>query len=1679
MQVVVSTVAAASSTATTSTLAGASGVVNAEGLSSLALGVDVTQVSEYIRSGNDLLIVLENGEIITVNGYFAAAVPPDLYLMDGLEAVEAGMEGAIEGAVHPQFSQVANMAADPAVSAMAQASVATGSVSGGLIAGGLAVAAGAGAAIAVSSSDDDDDSVDSGGEPPEAPPVEQPLTLSNLSVLQNEDGSLKISGLATPGTVAHITLSDGTQVDSYVGDDGMFTVVWTPDNTSLPNGMITVHISDGERTSEPGTIDYVDTLAPEAPVIAHLLTDAGMLAEGVATADTTVGLTGTGEVGATITLYAGNGALIGQTSVADDGRWTFDYTGEALEDGFYSVTAVQTDVNGNASGQSESFDFTVDTTSPAALNFEMTDTLGTETGLVGEGDTTDDPRPQITGTAEPGARITMLLNGAPFATTMAHEITGEWEIALEQDIPAGTHNVTFMQTDAAGNSSPVSAQSFTRSNNSPDIDENSGTTGAVSELVAGDPGEGTDTHTATGSIGFNDHDRSDEHIVAIAENGINYLGDLTASVNGETGAIDWTFTVNDVALTYLGEGETRNQTYTLTLDDQNGATDTVDITVTMTGSNDAPVVSASSVLSGALTDPGTIEYVSSADENGILSVTAKLTPEIGATLLDLVRNGEGDFNSVFTSVINDLGGDRALAIAMVWDTVNRAYYDSSLTDPQKDYVNEASARTGIAYASYLKAGGTPLVDVIAQYKPDDDDANDTPERVQTLHDNLLGNIIGTVIAGRFDDPLESELIAAVETIDPDFLTRVYASGNEGTESTKGVQALEFDIEHGIAPTVTGKVSAIDPDASGSVESYSVGESEGTYGALTIDSDTGEWIYLLDTDGAMTSALAEGETAQDVFTVTVTDDQGATTETQIAITVTGSNDAPVLDVASAIDDSLQFNSQDDLDDPAWRGGSWGDINIVNPGDAGYIETPDGTAHGLISPASYFGPYNFFDAYRYEWTGGWIVETSVYLDTNWQDGEGFDYTSAAWGSDATHQRDFVFHVLKDNGGLYISGNNNAGWSPTPSIVTGPSAHNYEIVDSGWYTLQHLFYEQDGYLAVDLNLVDASGNILFTETRTNTTQDGIENIGSNGYSWFTYSTVADGLAIDGIDLNLTGVQPGVREMSDGAEGEGVTMLTSSGSIAYSDADSGDSHTVSISANGEDYYGALTAVVNAGNGTVDWHFEVLDADIEFLDNGVNMTQSYTLTLMDSEGGVDTTEVLVTLRGRNDAPEISGETSGAIMQVGDLAGVNEADADGGLTTDVTISGATLAAWSATLADPDPVKFATFYSSLLEDTGNDVALAIATAWDMQDAAYADQANGTPEINTNGVYIGVEYAQYLEGGGSPLLGVTAKYTPDNGDAGVSPQRVQSLHDNLLGNISGGAFTLTRFVTQDIIDELKAYVADNTSTSIANALGVPNDPAVDGRPYISGNENEDDTAGRSWDSANGYGAVATGQLIATDIDDGHSITWSVADSNGTYGTLMIDDSGKWTYVLDTESSATRALGLNGQGSDTFTVIAEDDFGLEDQVEVTVTVNGNYQMQVVTGDDDDRIVITQDGFEHILAGGGTDTLVLADDGIDIDFTQLSETQVMGIEIIDMDNGGANTLTFDASDIIALLQSSETGDLYIAGDDQDNVALSSGFAKQGASQVIDEVSYALYSNGSIQLHIDDDIDVAVAAGV
>ena len=112
---------------------------------------------------------------------------------------------------------------------------------------------------------------------------------------------------------------------------------------------------------------------------------------------------------------------------------------------------------------------------------------------------------------------------------------------------------------------------------------------------------------------------------------------------------------------------------------------------------------------------------------------------------------------------------------------------------------------------------------------------------------------------------------------------------DGTVTKTGSQddVLNDDTDADDSATLT--VTAIQPSGGSSSDvtsgtTYNDGtQSTGTYGTLTIGAD-GSYTYTADQDAA--DALDDGETLTDVFTYTVTDENGATTTATITITVNG-------------------------------------------------------------------------------------------------------------------------------------------------------------------------------------------------------------------------------------------------------------------------------------------------------------------------------------------------------------------------------------------------------------------------------------------------------------------------------------------------------------------------------------------------------------------------------------------------------------------------------------------------------------------------------------------------------------------------------------------------------------------------------------------------------------------------
>ena len=94
-------------------------------------------------------------------------------------------------------------------------------------------------------------------------------------------------------------------------------------------------------------------------------------------------------------------------------------------------------------------------------------------------------------------------------------------------------------------------------------------------------------------------------------------------------------------------------------------------------------------------------------------------------------------------------------------------------------------------------------------------------------------------------------------------------------------------------------------------------------------------------------------------------------------------------------------------------------------------------------------------------------------------------------------------------------------------------------------------------------------------------------------------------------------------------------------------------------------------------------------------------------------------------------------------------------------------------------------------------------------------------------------------------------------------------------------------------------------------------------------------------------ATGKLTAVDSDSHATLLWSVVNSGaGTYGTLAIDATGKWTYNLNNSAANVQSLAAGEKASDVFTVKVTDNHGVTATQTVKVKVIGTDDAPVIAG-------------------------------------------------------------------------------------------------------------------------------------
>ena len=248
------------------------------------------------------------------------------------------------------------------------------------------------------------------------------------------DNTPTLQGIATPN--AQIVVSRiGTGVD-----DGVTTAdasgAWSfAYGSPLADGQhyFVARLNNGQNNLSAPFAIQIDTAAPAAPVIEAVLSDGagGLIAYGTAGA----GL----QVQAAIVGTGASGSAVADAS----GRWTIALTGASLSATSYTVSALAIDVAGNNSVAAQRV---VDLSSAAPALASAVD----DTGLLGSDRITSDRNLTLTGTAAPGATVTVYRLGTGVLGTATADGSGAWSFVYAPTLADGTYKFTAFAGNSAG-----------------------------------------------------------------------------------------------------------------------------------------------------------------------------------------------------------------------------------------------------------------------------------------------------------------------------------------------------------------------------------------------------------------------------------------------------------------------------------------------------------------------------------------------------------------------------------------------------------------------------------------------------------------------------------------------------------------------------------------------------------------------------------------------------------------------------------------------------------------------------------------------------------------------------------------------------------------------------------------------------------------------------------------------------------------------------------------------------------------------------------------------------------------------------------------------------------------------------------------------------------------------------
>ncbi|SEI23750.1 VCBS domain-containing protein [Tardiphaga sp. OK245] len=1178
----------------------------------------------------------------------------------------------------------------------------------------------------------------------------------------------------------------------------------------------------------------------------------------------------------------------------------------------------------------------------------------------------------------------------------------------------GTITDTFTYTVRDPSGATDTAQLTITINGANDAPVATDDTGSATEK--GGVSNGSGGVTATGNVRTNDGDVDNTTSSLVistvrtgGEAGTGTAGTVGSSLAGQYGSLklnsdgSYTYTVTETNSTVqaLNVGQSVTETFTYTVRDAGGLTDTAQLVITINGANDAAVITGN--VTGSVTEA---------------SGVANATPGI--------PTATGDLNA--TDV------DNAATFA-VQSNVTTSYGTFSIGADGAWTYNLNNANSTV---QGLNNGGT-LHDLITVTT-----ADGTSKQIDVT---INGANDAAVVSSATVNLTETNSAASISTTGSLTITDVDNAATFVAQNNVNGTYGKFSITTGGAWTYTAS-SAHDEFQVGQTytDTFSVSAADGTQTSVTIKiAGTNDAPVLTVTNGVsddigdgFQSGGYTGSTGSPNLWTTNWTEVGETSGNDIQIrTVSGNSYVRLgdsdggntslqrtLDLSGTSSATLTFKYQrvglDDSNDQVFVQVSTDGVNFTqiavigggNFNDSGFLSTSIDLS-GYISSATTIrfvassgldnNEYVYIDdvniAYTREPTftenGSAVAIVSDAGLTDVDDANMASATVSLTNKQAGDQL-LINSTLLSNGATGSIGGVNYSVMETAGAITitfsgSASKAAYEVA------IEAVKYASS---SENPSTVDRTFQIVVNDGHDNS------NTGTAVVHVIAVNDAPVGVNDTGAATEKGGVNNGTggsnatgNVLTNDTDAETPAALVVSTIRTGTEAGTGTAGTVGSSLNG--LYGSLK--LNS-DGTYTYTINETNSTVQALNVGGTLTDTFTYTVKDPSNLTDTAQLVITINGANDAAVISGTTTGSVTEAGGLnnATTGSPSATGTLIdTDVDNTVNTFTAVTTATATAHGYGTYTMSSggvwTFTLDNTNTTVQGLTSGQTLTETFTVQTVDGTSQVVTvtiNGaddtaVISGTASGDVTEG---VTLNATGTLTVVDPDAGQSAFQAVTVAAASLGGY--GTYTVTAggvwiynlsdslpaiqalSIGQTLTDTFKVKSIDGTEqvvsvtitgsnhapVAVANSVSLDEDATASTTTYatgVLGNDSDADVGDTLKVTAILAGTSGTATAVSSDLSSPTVIA-------GIYGNLTIKADG--TFQYSPSNGAAQALAEGAHAADVFTYTATDSHGASTTSTLTMNITGKNDTPKAVYD---QGTMTEDAGSKVFAVLANDTL------------------------------------------------------------------------------------------------------------